>query len=336
MSSVELLLRLALAVVFLIAATGKLGDLERSRDTLAAFGVPRNLAAIGGTGLPWAELAIAVALLPTSSARWGAIGGGALLVTFTAGIGYALRQGRTPDCNCFGVIASEQISSRTLLRNAALIVLAGVAAWRAPGSSMSAWTSSAGAADLVAAIAVVATACTLVLAAQMRRALIETRVELATAESRRVKPGLQPGEDAPDFELPSLGDGRRVTLPALLEQGMPVVLVFASQSCGPCVQMLPELIRWSETLAGRLTFALIESGVEDPDGLQAQISHHGTILTVIDHERAVAEAYQVSATPTAILIDPDGHIGAAQTSGAGNIEGLIRSALERKIAPVPA
>lgn len=329
MASVELGFRLFLAAMFFIAAGAKLVDLQSSRDTVEAFGLPTWLAAVAGTLLPIAEAATAVALLLTASARWGSLAAAILLGVFTLGVAYALSQGRTPDCNCFGVVSSEQISSRTLARNGVLIALAAVAAWRAPGSSLTSWTTSASAANLVAALAVLVMSLAVVFAVQNRRALLETRFDLASAKSRNIKPGLQPGDAAPAFDLPTLDDASQSqTLDGLRERGIPALLIFATQSCGPCLQMLPEIVRWSETLEERLSFVLIESAVEDREDLAAHIAIHGRVLTVLDDDRSVAEAYEVTATPTGILVGADGTIAAPQTQGAGNIEGLVRRALD--------
>ena len=335
MASVELAIRLVLAATFVLAAAGKLLDLQRSRDTVVAFGLSPRLGAIGGTVLPFAEAATAISLLPSPAVRWGAVAAVVLLATFTAGVAVALSQGRTPDCNCFGVVSSEQISNRTLLRNGALIALAAIAVWQAPGSSVSSWTSNGHAANLVAVAAVLALALALVFIVQTRHQLREMRFDLASVQARRVKPGLQPSEPAPNFELATLGDSsERHRLSSLLEGGNPLLLVFASQSCGPCLQLIPELIRWNETLSERISFVLIESGVEDAGELADYISQHGSIRTLVDHDRSVNEAFQVNATPTAILVAPDGRVAAPQASGGGNIEGLVRVALELPTVPV--
>jgi uncharacterized membrane protein YphA (DoxX/SURF4 family)/peroxiredoxin len=327
MASVELVLRLVLVVVFATAGAAKLLDLKASRDTVVAFGMPEGVAALLGTGLPVAELFTAIALLPTVTARWGSLAAIVLLATFTAGVGYALSQGRTPDCNCFGQVSSEQISSRTLLRNGGLIVIAAVSLWRAPGSSLSGWTGNLNAANLVASLGVLMLALATVLVFHSRQLLASVRADLASAGTRPAKPGLQPGEVAPDFELPVLG-GQTSTLTALLERRIPAVLVFASQTCAPCREMLPELVRWSETLEERLAIALVEGGVQDRAALSEEIAQHGTILTLLDDGGELAAAYEVAATPTAVLIGSDGRIAAHQTSGGGNIEDLVRSALE--------
>src|SRR5438445_13100293 len=101
MSTVQLVARAVLAATFLIAGAAKLVDPGRS-ESLAAFGMPRRFAVPGGIALPLAELAVAGALLPRSSAWWSAWAALALLLAFVAGISFNLARGRTPDCHCFG------------------------------------------------------------------------------------------------------------------------------------------------------------------------------------------------------------------------------------------
>jgi len=102
MSLVLLLARLLLAAVFLVAGLAKLADLAGSRQALRDFGVPAKLSTPFGVLLPLAELAVAVGLIPTVSAWWGALGALALLLLFVGGISYNLVRGRQPWCHCFG------------------------------------------------------------------------------------------------------------------------------------------------------------------------------------------------------------------------------------------
>src|SRR4051812_23759024 len=106
MSTIVLAAQIVLAVVFATAAVGKLLDLKGSRKAMEDFGVPKPLAPFLGTLLPFAELAVAVALIPVPTARWGALVGLVLLTGFIAGIASALRRGKAPDCHCFGQIHS--------------------------------------------------------------------------------------------------------------------------------------------------------------------------------------------------------------------------------------
>ena len=77
-----------------------------------------------GIGLPLAELAVAVLLLPEATAWWGALGALALLLLFCLAIGVNLARGRQPDCHCFGQLHSEPAGPSTLLRNGALAAVA--------------------------------------------------------------------------------------------------------------------------------------------------------------------------------------------------------------------
>src|SRR4028118_1258148 len=118
--------RLLLALVFLVAGLAKLADRAGSRQGLVDFGVPKSLAGPLGILLPLAELALAAALIPASTAWWGALGALALLLLFVAGIGANLARGRKPDCHCFGQLHSSPAGWSTLLRNGMLAAVAGL------------------------------------------------------------------------------------------------------------------------------------------------------------------------------------------------------------------
>lgn len=332
MSSVVLCARLLLAGVFTVAATAKLLDLNSSRQTVEAFGLPRRMARPLGTMLPFAELAVAAALLPQSSARYGAICAVVLLLVFSAGVAFALSQGRTPDCNCFGQVSSSQIGPRTLVRNGVLVVLAGFAAWQAPGSSLSSWTQDAHAANLVAGLAVLTAALLAVSTVHFRSRVHQMSADGPTAGA--ADDLLQIGTPAPDFDLLSL-DGASVSRDQLLERGRPLVLVFASPTCGPCRALMPELARWYAALNERLTIVVIEAMVQDPAALAQQMHALGDFPVLVEEGRDVASAYKSRVTPTAIGISPEGRVVELLVPGQNQIEALVRRML--RLAPqVPA
>src|SRR5438309_4860864 len=145
MDIVLLLARLLLAVVFVVAWLAKLADRAGSRKALLDFGVPAMFVAPFAVLLPLAELAVAVPLLLTASAWWGAIGALALLLLFVVGIGYNLAHGRTPDCHCFGQLHSAPAGWPTLIRNLVLAALAGVVVVfgrSAPGPGVLDWLAA--------------------------------------------------------------------------------------------------------------------------------------------------------------------------------------------------
>src|SRR5215216_6392572 len=72
MDVVLLIVRLFLAAVLLVAGIAKLADRAGSRRSLLAFGLPKGLAGPLAVLLPLVELVAAVALVPSSTAVWGA------------------------------------------------------------------------------------------------------------------------------------------------------------------------------------------------------------------------------------------------------------------------
>jgi hypothetical protein len=127
-----LVARLLLAGVLGIAGVAKLADRAGSRQALQDFGVPTALASPLGILLPLAELAVAVALVPTVTAWGGAVGALALLLLFLVAISLTLAKGRAPACRCVGQLSSAPAGWPTLVRNGLLAGLAGVVIWHGP------------------------------------------------------------------------------------------------------------------------------------------------------------------------------------------------------------
>lgn len=116
--------RLVLAGTFVLAAFGKLADRRRGADAVAAFGVPERLSAPAAALLPFAELAVAAALVEPVLARWGAVGAIVLLGAFTAAMAVTLVRGQPPNCNCFGTFGSGRVGWEAIARNLAFAAVA--------------------------------------------------------------------------------------------------------------------------------------------------------------------------------------------------------------------
>ena len=362
MGAVLLVSRLLLACVFSVAGVAKLADRAGSRRAVAEFGVPERLAGVVGLGLPVFELLVAVALIPSGSARFGALGALLLLSVFTVGIVVALRRGTQADCHCFGQLHSAPISWRTLVRNVVLAAVAGfavLAGWRHPGVSATGWVAglSAGWAAALALGLVLAVAIgfmgwfSLQMLSQNGRIL--ARLEAVEAVlSGTAEPllgggglgeelgaglgdgGLPVGAPAPEFALLST-DGERQELGALLALGVPLLLVFSDSGCGPCDSLLPDLAGWQRELHLRLRIALIAGG--DPDRNRAKAERHGLELVLLQAGREVADSYEAEATPMAVLIGPDGLVRSPTVGGAEQIRTLVAraSAASLAVAHVP-
>ncbi len=349
MHGVLLAARLVLAAVFAVAGVAKLADLRGSRAAVEGFGVPERLAEPLGTLLPIAELAIAVALIPSSSARYGALGASVLLLLFCGAIVRSMIRGEAPDCHCFGQLHSEPAGPRTLVRNALLLALAvfvAAAGWSDSGSSAVAWIgnlSDAGAVAVggglaLAVLAVATAAGLLALLRQNGRLLLridelERRIDDAGVAEAVPPPqphhGLPIGAAAPDFSLSGLY-GETVTLESLTSAEYPVVLLFTDPNCGPCNALLPQIAAWQREHAGQITLAVISRGSVD-DNL-SKIREHGVSGVWLDDDRAVAEAYQVLGTPGAVIVDQDRRIASGVVGGADAITSLVAGAVG---VPVP-
>ena len=353
MDLVLLLARIALAAVFVVAGVAKLADLPGSRKAVRDFGVPERLAPAFGLLLPIAELMAAAALLPVSTARWGALLALALLLVFIAGIGYNLARGRTPDCHCFGQIHSAPAGWPTIARNAGLAVVAlfiGVAGWSDPGYSTIAWLgdlSGTGLALLSGGIVALAMLAGLTwvavnLIGQNGRLLLRLEaVEAALAAGGATSSGgalsavpgstapanpaaaplgLPVGTPAPAFSLPDL-DGTPVSLATLRAGGLPQLLLFTDPNCGPCNEVMRNVSRWEQACAGRMEITVLSRGSREAN--LAKRDEHALTSVLIQSNRDLGDAYQVKGTPAAVLVAADGTIGAPTAGGLDAVRGLV-------------
>jgi thiol-disulfide isomerase/thioredoxin/uncharacterized membrane protein YphA (DoxX/SURF4 family) len=338
--------RLGLAAVFVVAGAGKLADLPGSRKAVAAFGVPEGLAATVGVLLPLAELAVALMLLPRTSAWFGAIGALVLLVSFIVGIGVNLAHGNTPDCHCFGQIYSKPVGRETLLRNGALALVAGfVVAMGRPlhaGPSAFVWLSGLSHAEIVGVVfgGLIVGLLLIQTWFLVRLSLQHDRLLRARSSISALAPeggaahihdeaappaGMPVGSPAPRFTLPDL-HGSMVTLDDLLAEEKPVMLFFTNPGCIPCAALMPEIGRWQREHPARLTVAVIGEGTAEEN--RSKVEGAGLRDVLLQRQREIAEAYEVHATPGAVVVYPEGVVGSPVALGAESICGLLEQVLE--------
>src|SRR5215204_2005101 len=221
MDTALLIARLLLALVFFVAGLAKLADRKGSSQALIDFGVPAALASPLSTLLPLAELAVAIVLIPTDTAWWGALG--------------------------------------ALARNGLLAVLSGLVVWLGwegdAGQSALSWLWALSGAQLVALLGGLVLVglvggqwwCMAHLLRQNGRLLVRlealeamlgTGGEAPSQNGAQRAAGLPVGTQAPSFSLPGL-HGETITLEALRAPSKPVMLLFTDPDCGPCTALLP-------------------------------------------------------------------------------------------------
>lgn len=338
MDVILLLVRLLLAGVFAVAGVAKLADLPGSRRALADFGLGTALAKPLGLLLPIAELAVAVALLPSATAWWGGLGALGLLLLFIGGITANLARGRRPDCHCFGQLHSAPAGWPTLLRNGVLAALAALILWQSQnagaisavgwlaGLPLPGYLGLAGGLALLAVAAIEAWALLHLLRQNGRLLLrveaLEDHLGLASAGpgEAAAELGLPVGTPAPAFRLPDLA-GELVSLDALRAAGKPILLLFSDPECGPCNALLPEVGRWQRQNFGKLTIVPVSQGTVEMN--RAKSAEHGLTRVLLQTGREVSEAYLSPGTPSAVLVQPDGTIGSPLAAGPDAIRALV-------------
>jgi peroxiredoxin/uncharacterized membrane protein YphA (DoxX/SURF4 family) len=344
MDAALLIARMLLAAVFILAGVAKLSDFKGSRQAIIDFGMPALLASPLALLLPLAELAVAAALIPASTALLGAAGSLALLLLFILGIGANLARGRKPECHCFGQLHSSPAGWKTLARNGVLAGLAAFVVWPGwngnVGPSAIAWLGALSTAQLLGLLGGVLVLSLLAgqwwflvhLLRQNGRLLVRLEVvEASVAAGGSVAPsengtpvhqaeGLPVGSKAPEFVLSGL-HSESITLEALRSSGKPVMALFTDPGCGPCNAMLPEVGRWQEEHVQKLTLSLISRGEVEENKTKAQ--EHGLSNVLLQKDWEVSESYQVRGTPSAVLISPDGKIASPVSGGEEGIRALL-------------
>jgi thiol-disulfide isomerase/thioredoxin len=343
MQIILLLARLVLCATFAVAGVAKLADPANARKALGDFGVPGPLAGPVAVLLPLVEIATAFVLVPVPSAWFGAVAAFALLTLFSLAIALNLVQGRRPECNCFGQIASKPIGWWTLARNVALMATAGLVVWRGsvdPGASTVRWIGALTTAERVGVfggalglgLLAAMVALTLQLLRQQGRLLlrfdaIESRLNVGSpsvAENwAQSQVGLPIGTLAPAFALKTL-NGESIALNRLTAEGKPTLLLFTNPNCGPCEALLPEIAQWQGQLAAALTIAIVTEGAAKD--VRAKIAAGGLDFVLLQRQREVADAYQAWGTPAALLVAADGSIASFVAQGADAIRSLVAQA----------
>lgn len=326
MDVVALVGRAILVLAFGVAAVGKLIDRAGTLRALEDFRVPAVLVPPVSWLLPVTEVTVAVLLLVQPVAREASAAAAILLLVFTGGIAAAMLRGEAPDCNCFGQIGSQPAGKGTLARNAALGAVAVFVVAYGAGSDPGSWFKHQTAAEVAVMILFIislALAAALVTVWSQRRTLHSDLVQARTTLNL-FPAGLPVGVVAPQFALPD-SSGGTVSLAGLLARGKPVALMFVSPSCRPCHYMLPDIAAWQKSLPDRLTIALIAHG--NADDVRAMANQFGLDNMLTDPDATVFHTYHGSATPSMVMINPDGRIAMRIRSSQGAVEGAVRRAL---------
>ena len=311
---------LALAAVLLLSGLAKLGDRTATEDMFVALKVPLVPPAVGALLLPYAEVALAAALLV---ARGPILVVATVLTTllfaaYWALIARALTFDPPVSCACFGRLGGHRVDRFTLVRNTILVLLAGLATAAAVDGTYLVGVLGDFTADDWAWLGLT------VLVAAL--AVLVAREGAAPTSSA---PG--GGEDDGEYQrLPIphavLEDvnGHQVTLRDFA-YAHARLLVLLSPSCLSCRRVDAQLTGWAERLGDAVTLhAVYEAPL-------AEVTDPAYDLTRCYHQpaRGVSTVLGMPYTPSAVLLGADGLLAGGPVVGEAEVERLVEDVLEQ-------
>jgi uncharacterized membrane protein YphA (DoxX/SURF4 family) len=136
-TQVQLVLRLALGLIFFVSAVAKLRDPAAFVQGVLEYRVlPRRLAQLYGRLLPFAEIGTALLLLSGFFLAVAAALAVLMLASFATAVAVVTLQGREIGCHCFGQSASDRVGWHTLVRDLLLLLPAAWLLWGAAPRGM--------------------------------------------------------------------------------------------------------------------------------------------------------------------------------------------------------
>jgi hypothetical protein len=323
--SVLLIARLLLAAVFAVAAASKFVDRTGARQAMLDFGLPPRAALVLGSGLPFAEFVVALALLPHSTAQWGAFAALVLLTAFLLAIGVNLLRGRRPNCHCFGKLHSEPIGASVIARNLLLAALALLVAW--PAATQRLDTFRLLGLALIGLLTAAAVVYWVLLRdfARTQTAPSTTETALRGQFQGDLPTGLPAGSLAPHFEL--RGAQGIVTLEDLLQPGLPVALLFLYHACSDCQRLLPHIAEWQREHAHAITFAIVSRGSREQN--RAKLGGAGFPPLLLQNNDEVAQRFGAWISPSLVVLKPNGRIWSRVAIGSNAVERMVNKLITR-------
>ena len=296
-----------LSVVLVVSAVGKLRSPRASAEAFRDLRVP---AALSGrrvvAALPWGEIVLAVGLVLVGGPL-GVVAAVAAFLLFTAYLALVVRAlgfDVPVDCACFGDFAPGRITRRTVVRNAWLVALAALAvATSTQGSSVAARLAD-GRAPWWWVVGAVAAAVTVHLVVGRSTPAEEPDEQAALVEEEgdylRVRTPALPV---------TLGDGTTTTLRRLGDT-RPQLLVYVSETCGSCLEVIEAVPGWREQLPQLDVRIVVHAGPES-SGLTSRQEP----LSVHDTDGLVHETFDLR-TPSALLLGADGLLAGGPVTGS--------------------
>jgi len=308
MSSGAVLASLTLAVALGVSGVAKLRSDQPADAAFEALRVPRALRRpVVVQGLPWLEIALAVALLLVPHPLSVIVTAVALLLVlaYLVLVLAVLARGDDVDCQCFGDLGSGRVTASTAARNGLLVVAAGWAfADAVAGHSFVQRASDLTRFDLAWVVGALLLAGTAALVAWPNGGPVDAPLPAVDEDGQR--------RGIPFIQLTE-SSGAVTSLPALAML-RPVLLVALSPTCAPCAEVSAVIGDWPEQVPE------VDVRVVTGPGLEPLPQWPGAMLVDPEHQlRSVLGMYR----PSAILLGADALVAAGPVVGPDEVLALF-------------
>lgn len=355
----------SLAAVLLLSGITKLAAPASGRSLLGTAAVPAVLSAPWLTAvLPWAETALAAALLLTSG-PWLSAAAAAAALLFAGFTVVVLRGTRAPDpasCGCFGVLSTAPVSWRTVVRNAAFTLTAVLAlvlsltGFHGPVLALPASVLAAAAVPVVLALVTLWSegagrspagahdvARVPPLPAHLRGGGAAASSSPGAAEpgsaerGSRAAPGSHPSPESTEERTEEL-DYERLPIPwaglqdavgnAVTLRGLAATraraLVAVSSTCGWCAPVLDRLTALGDG-AGPVALHAVVSQRQELERIPEVLRE----TALLDAHGDLSAVFEHPGTPWAVVLGADGLLAGGPAAGAGPVLELLEELAER-------
>lgn len=125
MRMLGILARMALGIVFLVAAWDKIVDPMAFAKIIRNYQILPEVAVAGvALVLPWIEVVVGMCLITGFVARGAALSACLMMAVFLSAMAWAQHKGIATQCGCFTTKADDSISTVTFIRDGSIMALA--------------------------------------------------------------------------------------------------------------------------------------------------------------------------------------------------------------------
>lgn len=277
--------------------------------------------------LPWAELALAAALLllPGIWQILAAVAAVLLFIGYWAAIARAVVQGNTATCNCFGSASTAPVSMFTLIRNTALLMasfgaLIGAIATRGSALTMLLATDADGWLWLIGA-GLAALVLWSIYRSERTVAVAEQPVEAQQLPLDEPEDYLRTPTPFASLHYPAekgekADEGAEVNLRQLTAT-QARLLIFVSPICGSCRPVIEQLADWHQ----RLPMLGVHPVVSSESYLQ-QMDLPADMQAFVDPDAKTAMLFG-AATPSAVALGTDNMLAGGPVYGSDKVTRFV-------------